>query len=437
LQDDEPFGPYAIHECLGTGGMAVVHRASLDVAAGVRREVALKRMLPQYIGRKRYVEEFTREAKVLSGLDHPNVVKVLDFGCVDQRYYIAMEVVEGVPLLDRLRAPRGVDKSPPPIGVVLAIASELCDVLDYASNGIDAFGAPLHIVHRDLSPSNLIITADGHLKVIDFGIAKSTAGERFRTHSGLVKDKLGYTALEVQLGKEVDARADQYSAGVIIWEMIVRKRLFGGRNDSDTVERVRALKVAPPSKWNPLCPRELDAVVLRALARDRDERWNTAADMRAAIERVRASYRAASRPRAVQAWLHDNAPQDHEPTKLGIVAVRAATKSAIRLSTADLVEVDAVEDDAVGDPTIEQPPVIGRTPTPMPTRAPTQTPARLPTAPWDLVARTLTPTRLHRAEVETVEDASKQIQIERALGERDDEPSPPPRSRTRARGKRR
>jgi serine/threonine protein kinase len=434
LNEDEHFGPYAIHECLGTGGMAVVHRASLVVGPGVRRDVALKRLLPQYTGRKRYVEEFTREAKVLSGLDHPNVVKVLDFGRVGDRYYIAMEVVEGVQLLDLLRVPRGASKLPAPIGVVLAIASELCDVLDYASSGIDAFGARLHIVHRDLSPSNLLITHGGHLKVIDFGIAKSTAGERFRTNSGLVKGKLGYTALEVQLGKEVDARADQYSAGVIIWEMLVRRRLFGGRNDYDTVERVRTMQIAPPSTLNPLCPRELDAIVLRALARERDDRWPSAGELRAEIERVRAGYREASRPRVVQAWLHDNAPQP-EQTKRGIVAARDATEPSLRLSTVDM---DDDDDDLGGDPTIERPPAIGRTRTPGFARAPTPTPARVQTAPWNIVARTLTPTRLHRADVEMVEDPSKQIQIERELGsERDDETVPTRPPRTKGGGSRR
>src|SRR5689334_21844615 len=182
--DYDTFGPYRIHGTLGAGGMAIVYRASIKLGAGVRREVALKRLLPQLADDNQLVQDFIREAKLSAQLDHPNIVKIVELGQVEREYFMAMELITGASLMKLMKAGHTAGK-PAPIGVVLSLLMELCDALDYAHSGTDQYGEPLGIVHRDLSPSNLLVTDDGHLKVIDFGVAKAVAG-KFVTNTGLV-----------------------------------------------------------------------------------------------------------------------------------------------------------------------------------------------------------------------------------------------------------
>jgi serine/threonine protein kinase len=287
--ESEWFGPYEVHECLGAGGMAIVHRASIDNGAGVRREVALKRLLPQLVDDAKLVADFIREAKLCAQLQHPNIVKIVELGQVDGEYFIAMELIGGASLLKLLRRSETLS-APAPIGVAIAILGELLDALDYAHAGTGADGEPLGIVHRDVSPSNLIITDDGHLKIIDFGVAKAVAG-RFMTDTGLVKGKLAYMSPEALDVKPLDARADLFAAGVIAWEMLAGERLFKGDHELDTIRRIKTETPPRPSTKNRHVPGGLDALVLKALARSRDQRWASAADMRDALELVRRPYR--------------------------------------------------------------------------------------------------------------------------------------------------
>ena len=297
----ERFGPYVIHAELGVGGMATVDHASVEVARSVRRSVALKRLLGAYTDDRCYVDNFVREAQLASTLHHPSIVQIFDFGCIDRTYYIAMELVQGSSLLALLRE-SGKRRRRPPIPIALALLDELCDALDYSSNGTDTYGEPLRIVHRDLSPGNLMVTFDGHLKLIDFGIAKAIAGSRFITSSGLVKGKIGYIAVELLAGKPLDTRSDLFSAGVIAWELVTGRKLFDARSDAELVEKMQRAPIPPPSALNPDCPAELDAIVLRALARPVEARWQSAAGMRAALSELRRDCRHAT-PREVAAWV--------------------------------------------------------------------------------------------------------------------------------------
>jgi serine/threonine-protein kinase len=294
------FGPYEVHECLGAGGMAIVHRASIDNGAGVRREVALKRLLPQLVDDAKLVADFIREAKLCAQLQHPNIVKIVELGQVDGEYFIAMELIAGASLLKLLRRSETLD-APAPVGVALSILGELLDALDYAHAGTGADGEPLGIIHRDVSPSNLIITDDGHVKVIDFGVAKAVAG-RFKTETGLVKGKLAYMSPEALDQKPLDARADVFAAGVIAWEILTGQRLFKGDNELDTIRRIKTETPPRPSSLNRHVPGGLDALVGKALARSRDQRWASAADMRDALELVRRPYRKQAVPLEVAAW---------------------------------------------------------------------------------------------------------------------------------------
>lgn len=306
------FGAYHVHECLGAGGMAAVHRASIDIGGGVMREVALKRLLPQLADDKKLVEDFIREAKLAAQLHHPNIVRILELGRNGRTYFIAMELVTGQSLLQLMKLAFAV-RAHVPIGVSVALLAELLDAIEYASNATDANGESLAIVHRDLSPSNLIVTDDGHLKVIDFGVAKALSG-KFQTNTGMIKGKLGYMAIEALSGKGIDHRADVFSIGVVAWELLTGRRLFRGVNEYEVIKLIDEGAKEPPSTYNRACPPELDEIVMHALARSRDDRWPTAGVMRTALESVRRTHRAV--PAEVAAWKRSLVPDrdSHDET---------------------------------------------------------------------------------------------------------------------------
>jgi serine/threonine protein kinase len=325
-----------VHERLGAGGMATVHVATIELEGGAQREVALKRMLPQLADDRRFVEDFVREAKLAARLNHPNIVQILELGRIGKTYFIAMELVRGHPLMALMRK-AFMAKRPVPIGVVLSLGIELCDALDYAhgeATGED--GTPMRVVHRDLSPSNLLVTSDGHLKIIDFGVAKALAGGQFMTNTGLVKGKLGYMSSEALSGKVVDGRADLFSVGVVLWEMLAGKRLFKEKNEYDVISKIRAGAVARPSSINKDCPWELDDIVLRALAREADARWPSAAVMKKALDNVRRYYAKTTSPREVAKWKR---ALRAESTLSKVRGESDGESTATRLSSSDLVEL--------------------------------------------------------------------------------------------------
>ena len=301
----ERFGAYRVHECLGAGGMASVHRAEIDIGGGVIREVALKRLLPQLADDKKFIEDFVREAKLAATLRHANIVRILELGRNNGTYFIAMELVTGHSLLSLLKLAY-LMRLPTPLGVVVAIMDELLDALDYASSAVDDDGEPMHLVHRDISPSNLIITDDGHVKIIDFGVAKSVTG-RFMTNTGMVKGKLAYMAFETLAGTQIDRRADIFSSGVVMWEMITGRRLFRGQNEYEIISRIREGAKDPPSTFNASCTPELDEIVMHALAKNRDDRWPSAGVMRNALSSQRRKFK--DGPNEIKAWVRKLVPE--------------------------------------------------------------------------------------------------------------------------------
>jgi eukaryotic-like serine/threonine-protein kinase len=284
---------YRVHECLGAGGMASVHRASIEIGDGVLREVALKRLLPQLATDKKFIEDFVREAKLAANLNHPNIVRILELGRSQGVYFIAMELVSGQSLLQLVKLATAMRETTP-IGVCVAIFDELLDALDYAANAVDSEGEAMQLVHRDLSPSNLIITDDGHVKIIDFGVAKGLSG-KFMTNTGMVKGKLSYMASETLSGAPLDCRADIFSIGVVMWELIAGRRLFRGQNEYEVIARIREGATVPPSHHNPACTPELDEIVMHALARDKNDRWPSAHVMRTALATVRRRFKQGAR----------------------------------------------------------------------------------------------------------------------------------------------
>jgi serine/threonine-protein kinase len=276
----EEFGPYLVYEQIGLGGMASVHRAEMQGIAGFRRSVALKRMLPHVAANEDLVRSFVREARLASHLRHANVAQTLELGKVGDIYFIAMELVPGKNLREVLSHCLRVC-GPMPLPIAINIIGQIADALDYAHNLCDETGTPLGIIHRDVSPSNVIVSEGGVCKLIDFGIAKASA-QSMQTMSRTIKGKFAYMAPEYIAG-HIDARADLFALGVIAHELIANKPLFQGEDEMDTLHRVRTMPIPPPSQWRPNLPPEIDAIVMTALQRDPDQRWQGAHAMRTAL----------------------------------------------------------------------------------------------------------------------------------------------------------
>ncbi len=268
------FGRYELLERIASGGMADVYRARLTGAAGVSKPVAIKRMRPEQAGRDGLVQLFIEEARVAAGLSHGNIVQVFDFGQVDGEYFLAMEYVHGQPLSRVLRRARekGLHALPQPLAVLVAL--ELCKGLAYAHTWLDEDGRPLHIVHRDVSPQNVLLGYEGQVKLADFGIARS----RLRAHAearSTVQGKYVYFAPEQVRGRELDARADVFAAGTVLYEMLCGRLPFTG--DREAVLRHIALGEFPrPSTLSPDLSPALEHILLKAMATEREQRYPSA-----------------------------------------------------------------------------------------------------------------------------------------------------------------
>jgi len=294
------YGPFEVLERLGVGGMATVHRAIERGIEGFEREVALKRLLPHLAEDEAFLRLFVREAKLASILQHGNIVQLYELGRVGPSYFISMEYIAGRDLRAAIRQARRV-VGPPPLAITLAIVAELLDALDYAHNRRDEAGEPLGIVHRDISPSNLLIGETGHLKVIDFGVAKATQGQ-LQSQTGGLKGKLSYMPPEMLAGRPLDGRSDLFSASIIAHELLTTTALFTGDSEFQTMDRVQHMTPEPPSARNPECTPEVDAIVLKGLAKEPDERWSSAAEMRAAVAELVVKSRQHATSREVAGW---------------------------------------------------------------------------------------------------------------------------------------
>lgn len=267
-------------------------------AYNFEQRVALKRVLPNLAAHPEFTNSLIREGKLASLLQHPGIAKTYDLGCVGGTYYIAMELVTGVDLR-RILVRLVERKETVPVAIAVHILAELIDALDYAHTLTDGAGAPLGITHRDISPANVLLSDDGTAKLIDFGVAKATA-TMFMTTSGKIKGKFAYMAPEAMAGK-VDHRVDLFGLGIIAYEMLTARPLFAAASDVDVIHRVK--KWGPPSLTSRGVPAELDAIIQKALAKDPAKRWASAAEMGAALERVRRTAGMATSSCHVAQWL--------------------------------------------------------------------------------------------------------------------------------------
>lgn len=280
----ERFGKYSIIGPLARGGMAelslAVHEA--EGVAGFSKVVALKRVLPGLTTDQRYVQMFLDEARLAAGLDHANIVRIYDVGYCDGRYYLTMEYLPGEDLQRAMALIESKGQQCDP-DVAAAIISAAAEGLHFAHEVTDPNGVPLSLVHRDVSPSNIIVTYYGQVKIVDFGIAKAGSNS-YRTEAGLMKGKPAYFAPEQVARAPVDRRTDVYSLGIVLWELLAGRRLFMMDTLSATLAAAAVGEVLALRSSRPEIEPALEAIVIKALAREPDDRFQTAAELHEALE---------------------------------------------------------------------------------------------------------------------------------------------------------
>ncbi|MBN1203681.1 MAG: protein kinase [Myxococcaceae bacterium] len=286
--------------------MAIVYRARYTAAPGISKPVVIKRVLSEFAEIPAFVEMFIHEARISVGLSHGNIVQVFDFGQVEGEYFLAMELVEGQPLSRVLKRAmgQGLTQLPPPVAVSIAI--ELCKGLHHAHTRMDERGRPLGVVHRDVSPDNVLLSYDGEVKITDFGIAKAELAGRPVTNAGLVKGKFHYLSPEQAEGLELDARSDVYTAGVLLYRMLCGRLPIEGA-DYEVMERIVNGRIAPPLELNPELDVQLSQIVMRALATSRSRRFQSAEEFQQALSRwlaMRVPFFSVNALKQLMGWLY-------------------------------------------------------------------------------------------------------------------------------------
>jgi eukaryotic-like serine/threonine-protein kinase len=262
--------------------MAEIFLARQEGVKGFEKTVVIKRIRPHLSKQKNFVSMFLDEARLAAQLNHPNIVQIHELGQLDDSYFIAMEYVFGrdmariIPKAERM----GIAF---PLVYALKIAAEVCEGLHHAHQRADAWGNPLHIVHRDVTPENIFVSFDGTVKILDFGIAKAR-GQTGETSVGEIKGKLSYLSPEQALGKSLDCRSDIFSLGVVLYEWLTGLRLFTGDSEAAVLRSISEGKIYGPSYFKPDIPPEVEAVVMRALEKDRELRYASAWEMQRDLE---------------------------------------------------------------------------------------------------------------------------------------------------------
>jgi len=298
---EQLFGKYRLLGVMNAGGMAELYLALQAGPEGFAKVVALKRVLPHLAQSHEFVEMFMDEARLAARLDHPHIVRIYDFGEAAGQYFMAMEYLPGEDLANILwRAAKA--KQPIPSAIAAYITQAAAEGLHFAHELTDADGHPLGLVHRDANPTNILITYQGVVKVVDFGIAKAM-GNVNQTEFGRVKGKAAYLAPEQVYGEPLDRRADVFCLGIVLWECLTGERLF--QRDSDIASaHASTLQVPPPpSQRRPGLPPELDRIALKALAKQREERFQTAGELQDALEQYFRSGAVKPSAKEISAWL--------------------------------------------------------------------------------------------------------------------------------------
>lgn len=368
------FGKYLLTELIAVGGMAEVYKAKIFGASGFEKDMVVKRILPRYAKNPSFVQMLIDEAKIAVRLSHGNIVPIYELGELDGAYYIAMEYVDGSTLLDVLRMAHEKQRPLPP-AFSLGIAAEVAAGLSYAHRQKGADGSPLGLVHRDINPRNIVVTPSGEVKILDFGIARAST-KKHQTKSGVIKGTPGYMSPEQMYGFSVDHRSDQFCVGILLYELLTLSRLY----PAWTVQEMRDLyeggPLAPPSSRMPSLSADVDAVVLKALAKKPEDRFADTGDFEEALRQVIVQTQTAVTATGLA----------RELASLGAAEVPEAPALELRPAEASAVAAAPLPDSGVtsaSTPTAKAPsrpptPVIEPTPEPADALANAETKAKLP-----------------------------------------------------------
>ena len=293
-EDEEPadgikFGQYVLLEKIATGGMAGVWKARMRGVEGFQKIVAIKKILPHLSDNQDFIEMFVDEAKLAAQLNHNNIIHIYDLGKIQSSYYIAMEYIDGYDLKNILKKAQERDQ-PISVEIALFVASKIAAALDYAHRKRDFEDKEMGLVHRDVSPQNVLISEEGDIKLCDFGIAKA-ASKASHTQAGALKGKLQYMSPEQAWGRNIDKRSDIFALATVLFEMLTARKLFSGDNELSILEQVREARVTPPSQFNDEVTPQIDAIVLKALQKDPANRYQTAGEMQRDLDAVLYSFK--------------------------------------------------------------------------------------------------------------------------------------------------
>ena len=352
------FGKYQLIARLATGGMAEIFLARQMGIAGFEKLLVVKRILPHLAREKAFIQMFLDEARIAARLNHPNIVQIYDLGRVRDQYFIAMEYLEGESLASVMRHLRHRRRRLPP-HLAAGIVLQVCEGLHYAHSMVGPDGEPLRVVHRDVNPQNIFVLYSGGVKLIDFGIAK--AQNRFsHTSTGYLKGKYGYMSPEQIKNLPLDGRADVYSVGVVLWEMLTGRKLFRQASELEILKAITEQNPPAPSLINPDLPKEFDAITLRALHRSRDLRYQTAGELRMELSFLLKKSGEPSDSVALGEYLQLLFEQRMEEKR--ILIKQAQQKSAASLDQALFGDLQPYRSDTEPSISRDTPSFIGRTP---------------------------------------------------------------------------
>ncbi len=303
MRQPVPFGKYLLLDRISVGGMAEVFKAKSYGVEGFEKIIAIKRILPTMGEDRDFIKMFIDEAKIAGQLAHANICQIFELGRIDGSHFIAMEYIWGKDLLQIQNRLRKIKQQMPIPMACFAIAKVL-EGLDYAHRKRDAHGRPLEIVHRDCSPQNVLVSYEGEVKVIDFGIAKATS-RNSRTMAGVLKGKFGYMSPEQVRGLPLDRRSDIFALGTMLYECLTGERLFMGETDFSTLEKVRNVDIQPPRALNPAIPEQVERVILKALAKDVDDRYQWCSEMLVDLQQYLMAQDVVYTAKSLSSWLKE------------------------------------------------------------------------------------------------------------------------------------
>ncbi len=338
------FGPYTLNELIARGGMAEIYRATMQGAGGFEKTVAIKKILPHLAENDEFITMLIDEAQIIVSINHANIAQVYDLGKIDEDYYIAMEFIHGIDLSTIVKFLKDNHRTVPTEHAVF-IASSIVAGLHVAHNKHDDQGRPLHIVHRDVSPHNILISFAGDVKIIDFGVAKAR-GKQAHTSVGVIKGKLLYMAPEQAMAKPIDGRADLFAAGLILYRMLTNYLPFEGENEFQIYNNILSKEIPPPRSINPDIPEEVNQIVMMLLQRDPSKRYqdgySAKVDLDRALHAISPGYSVSRLSRWVEDEFSHLAQAQQEKRRSGV----ESGQNEIGLSTPSGSAVNTGEHDA-------------------------------------------------------------------------------------------